>query len=158
MIITPDDLPKIREKHKNQKIVFCSGVFDLTHAGHVLFFEDCKKHGEILVVVLGKDRNVKDYKGDKHPIMNEHIRLKMVDSLKPVDYALLDTYDAPKEDPAFLINKFLFDLKPDVYIVNKDAFNLSYREEMAKKYNTKLIVLERYCPEEFDDISTTKLI
>src|SRR3989344_8748815 len=125
MIITPDDLPRIREKHKNEKIVFCSGVFDLVHAGHLLFFEDCKKHGDILVVVLGKDANVKDYKGGNRPIMNEHVRLKMVDSLKPVDYTLLDTYDAPKEDPLFLLNKFLSDLKPDFYVINNDAFNIS---------------------------------
>lgn len=158
MIITPIDLRKIREKHKNEKIVFCSGSFDLTHAGHVLFFEDCKKHGDILVVVLGKDANLKDYKGGNRPIMNEHIRLKMVDSLKPVDYVLLDTYDAPKDDPLFLINKFLEDLKPEVYIINQDAFNMSYRQKMAEKYKTHLVVLDRYCPPEFEGISTTKLI
>lgn len=158
MIITPEDLPKIREKHKNEKIVLCSGTFDLVHAGHVLFFEDCKKHGDILVVVLGKDKNVKDYKGDKRPIMNEYVRLKMVDSLKPVDYALLDTYDAPKEDPLFLLNKFLADLRPDFYVINEDAFNIPYREEMAKRYNTELVILERSCPSEFEGISATKLI
>ena len=158
MIITPEDLPKIREKHKNGKIVFCSGTFDLVHAGHLLFFEDCKKHGDILVVVLGKDSNVRDYKGGNRPVMNEHIRLKMIDSLKPVDYALLDTYDAPKEDPLFLLNKFLSDLKPDFYVINNDAFNISQREEMVKKHKTKLLILDRFCPPEFDGISTTKLI
>ncbi len=158
MIITPDDLPRIREKHKNEKIVFCSGVFDLVHAGHILFFEDCKKYGNILVIVLGKDANVRDYKGGNRPIMNEHIRLKMVDSLKPVDYTLLDTYEAPKDDPLFLINKFLADLQPDFYVINNDAFNIPQREEMAKKYKTELVILDRYCPPEFDNISTTKLI
>lgn len=90
--------------------------------------------------------------------MNEHIRLKMVDSLKPVDYTLLDTYEAPKDDPLFLINKFLADLQPDFYVINNDAFNIPQREEMAKKYKIKLVILDRYCPPEFDNISTTKLI
>ena len=51
-VIDFKDLPRIREKHKNEKIAVCAGVFDLTHAGHILFFEDCKKYGDILVVVL----------------------------------------------------------------------------------------------------------
>ncbi|MEK6933977.1 MAG: adenylyltransferase/cytidyltransferase family protein [Nanoarchaeota archaeon] len=158
MIITPEDLPVIREKHKDQKIVFCSGTFDLPHVGHLLFFEDCKKQGDILVVAIGKDANIKDYKGDKRPIMNEHIRLKMVDGMKPVDYALLDTYDAPKDDPLFLINYLIEKLKPEVYVINNDAFNISYRQEMTKRNNIKLVILERNCPPEFDNISTTKLI
>ncbi len=158
MIITPKDLSKIREKHKNQKIIFCTGTFDFPHAGHLLFFEDCKSLGDILVVVIGKDKNIQSYKGDKRPIMNEHIRLKMVDGMKPVDYVLLDTYDAPKDDPLFLINHFLEQLKPDIYTINKDAFNIPYREAMVKRLNIKLVILERTCPAEFEGISTSSII
>mgnify|MGYP001617165813 CR=1 FL=1 len=158
MIITPEDLPKIREKHKGQKIVFCSGVFDMVHVGHLLFFEDCKKQGDILVVVLGKDSNVRDYKGDKRPIMNEHIRLAMVDGLKPVDYVFLDTYDAKKDDPYSLIEQFIQQLRPDIYVINEDAFDIPRRKKLVQRYGAQLIILPRYCPEEFDGISTTKLI
>ena len=158
MIITPEDLPVIREKHKDQKIVFCSGTFDLPHVGHLLFFEDCKKQGDILVVAIGKDANIKDYKGDKRPIMNEHIRLKMVDGMKPVDYALLDTYDAPKENQLILIDKLIEMLKPDVYLIKNDAFNIPYREEIAKRHNLELVVLGREILPGAGDISTSDII
>lgn len=158
MIITPEDLPKIREKHRDQKIVFCSGVFDMVHVGHLLFFEDCKKHGDVVVVVLGKDANVRDYKGDKRPIMNEHIRLKMVDGLKPVDYVFLDTYDAKKDDPYSLIELFIQRLQPNMYVINEDAFDIPRRKLLAQQHDVELIILPRYCPEEFEEISTTKLI
>ena len=42
-IIQYGDLENIRRKHENQKIVFCSGSFDLPHGGHAIFLEDCKK-------------------------------------------------------------------------------------------------------------------
>ncbi len=158
MIITPENLPSIREKHKNQKIVFCSGVFDMVHVGHLLFFEDCKKQGDIVVVVMGKDANVRDYKGDNRPIMNEYIRLKMVDGLKPVDYVFLDTYDAKKDDAYSLIEQFIEKLRPDIYVVNEDAFDIPRRKDLVQRYGIQLVVLPRYCPVEFDGISTTKLI
>ena len=158
MIITPDDLPKIREKHKDQKIVFCSGTFDLPHVGHLLFFETCKRYGNQLVVAVGKDSNIKDYKGDKRPIMNEHIRLRMVDGMKPVDYALLDTYDAPKENQLILIDRLIGMLKPDIYLIKKDAFSMPYREEIAKRHNLELVVLDREILPGAGDISTSDII
>lgn len=48
-IIAPESLADLRRQPalQGKKIGFCSGSFDLTHAGHVLFFEDCKKHVDI---------------------------------------------------------------------------------------------------------------
>ncbi|MEK7074233.1 MAG: adenylyltransferase/cytidyltransferase family protein, partial [Patescibacteria group bacterium] len=90
-IIEFKDIASLRKEHKDKKIVFCSGTFDLTHAGHVLFLEDCKKYGDLLVVAVGNDFNQRvNAKGKGRPVQNEHLRLKMVSSLKPVDYALLD--------------------------------------------------------------------
>ena len=111
-IIDIRDLPSIRERHKSEKIAFCAGAFDLVHAGHVLFFEDCKKYGDILVVMVGNDFNLKNYKGEERPILNQYVRLKMISSLKPVDYALLDL-DAPDKDFLAIIRSVFMDLKPD---------------------------------------------
>lgn len=156
--IVLEDLPKIRRKHKNKKIVFCSGCFDLTHAGHVLFFEDCKKIGDILVVAIGTDNSIRRYKGDKRPILNENVRLKVVDALKPVDYTFLDM-DAYESDNKFVLLSLVFkDLKPDYYVFNEDAYGIPEREEISKKYGVEMKVLKRWCPEEFEEISTSKII
>lgn len=152
-----DDLPKIRKVHKDKKIVFCSGSFDLVHAGHVLFFEDCKKFGDILVVSVGSDSILKVNKGDKRPILNEHVRRKMIDSLKPVDYCLLDSF-SNKENPLFLLNVFFEKLRPDLYVINDDAFNIPYRQKVSKEFNVELVMLPRSAPPEFEGISASKII
>ena len=150
----------IREKHKNKKIVFCSGVFDITHAGHALFFEDCKKKGDILVVAVSQGGStVSARKGKNRPIMNSSIRLKMVDSLKPVDYAYATGSTSGSGGNPFKSTEYaLKELKPDIYVVNNDAFNLDKRRELAKKYRVRLVVLRRWCPSAFENISTTGII
>lgn len=90
MIIKREEIKKIRDIHKDKVIVFCSGVFDLTHAGHALFFEDCKANEDRLVVSIGEDSHIRHYKGLGQPIRNHFIRAKMVDSLKSVDYCFIN--------------------------------------------------------------------
>ncbi len=157
MIIKEKDLEALREKHKNERIVFCSGNFDLTHLGHILFFEDCKSQGDILVVGIGSDEILRINKRDREPILSEKIRLKTVNSLKQVDYALID-YVSSKENLLRLLEIIFERLKPDYYVINEDAFNLSYRRELSNKFGVKLIILKREAPEEFEGISTTKII
>lgn len=155
---TFENLPEIRKRYKGKKIVFCSGCFDLTHAGHVLFFEDCKRLGDILIVMVGADAVIRRDKGPERPILNEHIRRKSIDSLKPVDYVFLDRILAPNAHPLLFIDHVFEKLRPDVYAMNEDAFNMPYREKVTKKYGIKLVVLKRTCPPEFKKISTTGII
>tara|TARA_Y100000310_G_C20676469_1_gene813378 strand:- start:1925 stop:2425 length:501 start_codon:yes stop_codon:yes gene_type:complete len=153
-----DELPEIREEYRDKKVVFCSGTFDLTHVGHVLFFEDCKKQGDVLVVAVGNDFNIREYKGEKRPVLNEKIRLKIIDSLKPVDYCVTDCRIKTEGDFLSALVPLLEKLKPDKWIVNEDAFDISQWEKLADKYGIELVVLKRFCPEEFENISTSKII
>jgi len=116
--ITTDDLPGLRNKLKDRRIVYCSGVFDLTHVGHILFFEESKKLGDILVVSVGGDAIVKHQKGNNRPVLNEKMRLKTVDSLKPVDYCFIDNIS--NKDNQLLSLDIVFEkLKPDIYAKEK---------------------------------------
>lgn len=155
-IITYKDLPNIRRQYKKSKIVFCTGVFDLTHAGHILFFEECKKLGDILIVAVGSDFMIKKNKGVTRPVLNEKIRIKTVDSLKPVDYCFLEK--SIPEKPLDHLKLAFKKLKPDFYVINRDASNISYREKLIEGYSTKMVILDRVCPPEYEDISTTKII
>ena len=156
-VIKIKDLSKIRRIHPNEKIVFCSGVFDLTHAGHALFFEDCKKQGDILVVAVGRDADIRKYKGNGHPILNQYIRLKMIDSMKAVDYCLLGS-SIKKTDMIMPMRGMLMRLLPDIYAVNNDAFDMPARRRLVRECGAKLTVCKRSCPVEFGEISTTKII
>ena len=154
--ISFEDLVNIRKENKNKEIVFCSGAFDLTHAGHVLFLEDCKKHGDLLVVGVGSGAGIKE-KGKGRPILNKHLRLKMVSCLKPVDYAFL----IPDKEVSYELEKIKYVLKklgPDKYVINSDASDIPYRQKISKECGVDLIILERSCPSEFEKISTTQII
>ena len=157
-IITFKDLSKIREKHKNEVVVFCSGCFDLTHAGHLLFFEDCKRQGDVLVVMIGADEVVRQYKGPGRPIINEHMRLKLIDSLKPVDYTFLDWFPGPGGHFLTCVDEALKELKPDIYVINQDAQDIAYRKEAVKRHGVELKIFERTAPPEFEKVSTTDII
>tara|TARA_Y100000310_G_scaffold344821_1_gene459767 strand:- start:7647 stop:8141 length:495 start_codon:yes stop_codon:yes gene_type:complete len=156
-LINYEDLQKIRENHKDEKIVFCSGSFDLTHAGHVLFFEDCKKLGDILLIGIGGDEIIKKNKGIDRPITNIHARLKVIDSLRITDYCLIDD-DSLQEHKYSFVEFVLKNLKPDVYVINEDAEDIPVRKELLSKTNTELKILKRWCPEGFEEISTSKII
>lgn len=160
MIITQDQFPTIRERHRNQIIVYCSGNFDLTHARHILFLSRCKSKGDILVVGVGPDYDIKRNKNPDRPIQNEQIRLYTVDNLKPVDYCCLN--DRMQEGYHKLINelKALRLLRPDIYMINDDAYDIPYRQKIADEYGVKLIIGEREgnIPDFLKGISTTELI
>ncbi|MBM3231772.1 adenylyltransferase/cytidyltransferase family protein [Candidatus Pacearchaeota archaeon] len=152
-----EELKSLRKKYPEKKIVACSGGFDLTHAGHILFFEDCKSQGDILVVLVGSDKLTKMNKGDSRPILNENIRLKTVDSFKPVDYCLLDNIsDAPKSHKG--IEKMFMELRPNSYIINDDSFDIEGRKLIADKFGVSIVVLNRIAPAGFENISTSKII
>ena len=151
------NLPRIRQRHRDKKIVFCSGCFDLTHAGHVLFFEDCRKYGDILVVGIGNDHILEVNKGKNRPILNQHVRLKLIDSLRPVDYCFLDE-SGEKNHPLDIVEETFKNLKPDTYIINEDASQIPYRKKLISKYGVKMFTLKRSCPPKFRNISTSEII
>lgn len=156
-IVTKKYFSKIRKNYSDKVIVYCDGSFDLTHAGHILFFDECKSRGDLLVVGVGSDFDIRKYKGKTRPILNQYIRLKTVDSFKPVDYCFLNKLPNQKNLLSQLEVNFKT-LKPHIYVVNEDAFNVEYRRKVADKYNVKLVVAKRTCPLSFEAISTTKII
>lgn len=156
-IISKKDFSRIRKQNSKKTIVYCDGSFDLPHAGHVLFFEDCKSLGDILIVGVGTDKGIKKRKGDTRPVLNQDIRLKTIDAFKPVDYTFLNTLPNYKNMLSQL-DRCFNKLKPDMYVINEDAFDVDYRRKISNKNKVKLVVLKRTCPLEFEGISTSKII
>ena len=54
-IVNYEDFPEIRSRHELDRIVLCTGNFDIIHGGHALFFEDCKSQGSTLVTIVAGD-------------------------------------------------------------------------------------------------------
>ncbi len=114
-----------------------SGVFDILHPGHVLFLQEAKKLGDELIVVVARDSTAEKLK--HRPIMREEDRRFMVESLKPVDRAVLGY-----EDDMFRIVK---EINPDIIVLGYDQkFTESYIEEECRKrgIEVKVMRLKRF--------------
>jgi FAD synthetase len=89
--------------------VVATGTFDLLHPGHVLYLERSRALGDELVVIVARDVNVRH---KPKPILPEAQRQRMVQSLKPVDKAILG-----EELDIF---KTIEQLKPDIITLGYD--------------------------------------
>lgn len=65
--------------------VLVGGCFDLLHYGHVRFLAEAKKLGDLLVVALESDDNVRRMKGEGRPIHSQKQRKEMLEALSCVD-------------------------------------------------------------------------
>lgn len=156
MIIDWLSLSEIRDTHKGEIIGFASGSFDLSHAGHVLFFEDCKRLCDVLVIMVGNDKVIRELKGKDRPILNETVRVKSIDAMKPVDYTFLDVNNDPHS--LAIIGKVFKLLRPNRYFINPDAYDKDYRMKLCNNFKTELYLLDRECPQQFEQISTSNII
>ncbi|RLI38534.1 FAD synthase [Candidatus Bathyarchaeota archaeon] len=104
---------------RDKVLILASGVFDLVHYGHIRFIEEAKKLGgenSRLVVIIARDKTVKRLKG-RLPIIPEDQRRAVVESLKPVDEALLGYENLSFEET---ITK----VKPDIIAVGYDQLSI----------------------------------
>ncbi len=71
-------------------IGLCHGCFDIIHWGHICHFEYAKKMVDILVVSITAAQYVN--KGPNRPLFSDEERLGVVNSIKFVDYALINVH------------------------------------------------------------------
>ena len=117
------------------------GVFDIIHASHVKFLERCKKLSKDaeLIVVLARDSTVLKDKGKK-PLIPEEQRRYIVESLKPVNNAILGNEGSDKL-------KIVKEIKPDIIVLGYDQdWNEKELEKELKKRGLKIKIfrLKKY--------------
>lgn len=149
MIIKLEDLSNVRKQYENKKIALTSGTFDLLHAGHLNYLEAVKKYGDVVVVMMSGDNRVKSRKGPNRPIISEEYRARILDSLKIVDYVIIDPSLLSPNDIDPIHNEILIQLQPDYYVT--DGPDPRFVNLMKK---SKFIILDRMDPEP----STTSII
>jgi len=127
-ILNFNELGQLRKLHPTKKIVHCHGVFDVLHAGHLVYFRSAKKYGEILIVTLTSDQYVN--KGPGRPYFNGNIRAEMLAALECIDFVAINKN--PTAVPAILA------IQPDFYVKGPDYKNKAadptgaiYEEERA---------------------------
>ena len=75
------------------RVVLCTGGFDPLHSGHIEYFREAKRLGDILVVGVNSDSWLRRKKGREFMPSDE--RIKIIENLRMVDHCILfnDTDD-----------------------------------------------------------------
>lgn len=104
------------------KTVLLFGTFDLLHAGHLNVFKQARKLGDRVVVIVGRDANVKKIKGQA-PLNSEKDRLELLKHIDLIDEVMLgaknNVYDLIKT------------IKPQVIALGYDQ--QAYTEKLQDK-------------------------
>ncbi|GIU83062.1 MAG: glycerol-3-phosphate cytidylyltransferase [Pyrinomonadaceae bacterium] len=113
-ILGRDELVKVvsGQRKAGKKIVLANGCFDLFHVGHVRYLIGAKELGDVLVVGVNSDRQVKNLKGEGRPLIPEHERAEIVASLRCVDYVTI--FDEPT------VEELIRAIRPDFHAKGTD--------------------------------------
>lgn len=135
------------ELQKNGKsIVFTNGCFDIIHKGHILYLQQAKKQGGILIVALNSDASVKRLKGSDRPVNSENDRALVMAALTMTDYVVIFEEDTPYN--------IIMELQPDVLVKGGDwQPEEIVGNDIVQKKGGKVISLNYY-----DGYSTTGII
>ncbi|MEA2065027.1 MAG: adenylyltransferase/cytidyltransferase family protein [Patescibacteria group bacterium] len=113
-------------------VVAVSGYFNPLHTGHLKLFEDAKKLGDYLVVIINNDRQV-GLKG-RVPFMVEKDRAEIVSAIKWVDKAFISI------DKDRSVCESLKAINPDIFANGGDRNEGNVPEvAVCEKLNIKMI-------------------
>ncbi len=137
----------IRNARKDGKtIVFTNGCFDIIHAGHISLLKFAKSLGDILVVGINTDDSIKRVKGDKRPIIELPLRVRVLDSIKYVDFVIPFDEDTPES--------LISEIRPDIHVKEAEYLNKPMPEkQLVESYGGRVEFFERT-----ESISTSEII
>ena len=123
-----------------KKVIITSGFFNPLHIGHINLIREAKKYGDVLIVIVNNDEQVK-VKG-KTPFMPERERIEIIKALRYADKVVLsvDKDISVAESLKMIAKKYpgaeLFFAKGG----DRNAGNIPESEkEICKKYNIKVV-------------------
>lgn len=132
-----------------KKKVFVSGCYDMLHSGHVAFFKEASKYGD-LYVGIGSDATIQDLKSRK-TVCSEQERLYMVRAIRYVKEAYINRGSGMMDfiDTVDMV-------RPDIFVVNEDGSSDTKRKFCADR-GIEYIVLQRTPEAGLEARSTTAL-
>lgn len=101
----------IARKH-GARIVLANGCFDVLHVGHVRYLEGARLLGDLLVVAINADAQVRILKGAGRPLVPERERAEIIAALRPVDFVTI--FPEPN------VETLLRAIRPDIHAKGTD--------------------------------------
>lgn len=131
------------------KRVFVSGCYDMLHSGHVTFFKEAARYGD-LYVGIGSDKTIEELKHRK-TVCSEKERLYMVKAIRYVKDAFINSGSGMLD-----FVETMDRVKPDVFVVNSDGSS-EEKKRLCEERGIEYVILERTPEEGLTARSTTSL-
>lgn len=123
----------IARKH-GARIVFANGCFDILHVGHVRYLEAARALGDLLVVGINSDAQVRVLKGAGRPFVPERERAEVIASLRAVD--LVTIFPEPT------VEALLFAIRPDIHAKGTDYTEETVPErDVVRSYGGRVAIV-----------------
>jgi rfaE bifunctional protein nucleotidyltransferase chain/domain len=135
-----------RVRDEGGTVVATGGCFDLLHAGHISTLEAARALGDCLVVLVNSDRSVSALKGPDRPVVPEHDRARLLESLRCVDAVVIFDEATPV--------RALERVRPHIFAKGGDYAAADLPETAAmRRFNGQTVILPT-----LEGRSTTRLI
>ena len=112
-------------RRNGARVVLANGCFDILHVGHVRYLEGARALGDLLVVGINSDEQVRALKGEGRPLVPERERAELIAALRVVDFVTI--FNEPT------VEALLRAIRPDVHAKGTD-----YTEETVPERDVVL--------------------
>lgn len=99
-------------RKRGAQVVLANGCFDILHVGHVRYLEGARALGDLLVVGINSDEQVRALKGEGRPLVPERERAELVAALRVVDFVTIF------QEPT--VESLLRAIRPDIHAKGTD--------------------------------------
>lgn len=121
-------------RDRGQRIIFANGCFDPLHVGHVRYLQGAKALGDLLIVGLNSDEQVRRLKGAGRPLVPEDQRAEVISSLEAVDFVIIFN--------ELTVESLLLELRPDVHAKGTDYTEDTVPErEVVRSYGGTVAIV-----------------
>jgi D-glycero-beta-D-manno-heptose 1-phosphate adenylyltransferase len=116
------------------RVVLANGCFDILHVGHVRYLEGARALGDLLIVAINSDQQVRRLKGAGRPLVPERERAEIIASLRPVDFVTIFT------EPT--VEALLRALRPEIHAKGTDYTEDSVPErDVVRSYGGRVAIV-----------------
>lgn len=110
-------------RRRGGRVVFANGCFDVLHVGHIRYLEAARALGDLLVVGINSDEQVRRLKGEGRPFVSERERAEVVAGLRAVDLVTIFT------EPT--VEALLLAIRPEIHAKGTDYTEESVPERQV---------------------------
>ena len=135
-VVSREELIKtvVEARAAGLRIVLANGCFDVLHVGHIRYLAGARSEGDLLIVGVNSDEQVREQKGEGRPILPAAQRAEIVAALESVNYVTV--FHEPT------VEELLLALKPDVHAKGTDyTVDTVPEREVVKSYGGRVAIV-----------------